>query len=182
MASDDDAEKAETDVSATDGPGNEDAEEQGYTAAIHAISEDFRHQLMLLSDRQNSMVQSIGVILAFASILLIETVSLAHSRSDNGIILVALGFFFLCCLGCIWAILDWRNWEVYSGADQEAVLDRLENKDVFGIPEMLLQGVVRSYGVITVNNYILRTRIRNMAMLLVTGALLTILDLACDLI
>ena len=43
-------------------------------AAIRTIEEDFGRQLELASDRQNTMVQSVGIILAFASISLIEVI------------------------------------------------------------------------------------------------------------
>lgn len=145
--------------------------------ALHAIKEDFGRQLGLASDRQNSMIQSIGIILAFASILLIEVIRTAQLNTEGIPGLMALVSFLSCCSIGVATIWNWRNWEMYTGFDQDEVVDSFNDWRFIDVHGLLLNGVTRSYDAVINNNYILKERITGMVIALFAGIVLMLIGM-----
>jgi len=78
--------------------------------SLHVLREDFGRQLELISNKQNTMIQTIGIVLAFASILLIEAI---HLCKDSPVYssAAALMAFILCCTVGVQTLWQWKGWE-----------------------------------------------------------------------
>ena len=138
-------------------------------AAVRELREDFGRRLELASNRQDAMMQSIGVILAFASILLVEAVRSLHLGEGAGTGTVSLLSFLICSIIGVATIWQWRNWELYAGLEYGRVSDSFSDRRFVELRRLLLESVVRSHGVATRNNYIIRGRIKYMVMCFLIG-------------
>lgn len=138
-------------------------------AAIHAIKDDSGRQLELASDKHNAMVQSMGIILAFASILFVETTQFVNTDVNGLMSVVALCAFLTCCLIGVATILEWKSWDLYTGSESDKVVDAFNDRNFIGVHYMLLIGIYRSYDAMSDNIYILKSRIRYMALFLFVG-------------
>jgi hypothetical protein len=151
-------------------------------AALGAVIGDFGRRLSLLSDRQNSMMQSAGMLLAFASILLIETVRLIFEGAGDALAIAALLCFLSSCAICVWTIWGWKNWELNMGADPDDILDIFNEWKWIDLQHSLLYGAVMSSRIMADKNYILRRMIAYMIAPLLAGVALIMADVARHLI
>ena len=133
-------------------------------AAIHSIKEDLGRQLELASDRQNAMVQSVGIILAFASILLVETVRSLYLDNGDALGVISLASFLLCSVVGIVTIWQWRGWDLYAGFEYGKIADLFDDRKFVDLERLLLRGVAMSHSVAIGNNYVIRGRIKYMVM------------------
>jgi len=137
--------------------------------AIHAIKDDFGRQLELASDKHNAMIQSMGIILAFASILLIETIQFVNMQMGGLLSIAALCAFFVCCFIGIITILTWNSWDLYTGFESDKIVDTFNDRNFVNVHYMLLKGIIGSRDAMSENIYILKHRIRYMAASLFIG-------------
>ena len=149
-------------------------------ATIHAVREDFGRQLELASDRQNAMVQSVGIILAFASILLIESIRLLYPEPNKIYNIIALASFLMCCATGIATIWRWKNWELYSGLDFNKVINFFNMEKIFAMHFLLLKGVIDSHDMMRNNNFFIKKRISIMAIFLSGGIALMLMGLVAE--
>ena len=150
------------------------------TSAIRAINDDFGRQLDLASDRQNTMVQSVGIIMAFASILLIEVVRLLYLEPDSANNIIALIVFLLCCAVGVATIWQWKNWELYSGFNFNDILFSFNEKRFADMHLFLLKGMIDSHKILRHNNYIVKERISLMMIFLSVGIALMLVGLVIE--
>jgi len=175
--------KEEPDKAKKDGRFREDenAEDHEFDnvamTVFQVLKEDFGRQLELLSGRQNTMVQSIGIILAFASVLLIESIRMISTNSDNLFDLISMASLFACCLTCIATIWEWKSWSLYIGLESDKVVDAFNDWNYVSLYEMLLAGVLQSHKATKRNNYILKKRISYVVMLLLTGTVFAVIGM-----
>ena len=93
--------------------------------ALKVIKEDIGRQLGLVSDRRNTMVQSIGIIMAFASVLFAQIITVGTFEGISGIYFTSS---LLCLFSCgamgIFTILKSTVFVTWSGMkiDEEAIL------------------------------------------------------------
>jgi len=142
--------------------------------ALLAMKDDFGRRLELASDRQNAMVQSIGIILAFASILLGETVRLIHTGQWGACEAVSVTAMLSCCMTGIATIWEWKSWKLYTGFYSDDVVRAFRGWRFVDLHYMLVGGVLISHDAMTRNNYILRRRISWMVLFLISGTLSTV--------
>ncbi|MCL2148503.1 MAG: hypothetical protein FWH47_04095 [Methanomassiliicoccaceae archaeon] len=138
-------------------------------STVRDIREDFSRQLEVTSSRQNAMVQSVGIMLAFASMLFIETIRSVYSNSGDAAGVASLASFLFCCVVGVMTIWQWRNWELYSGYDYDKMAESFNKGEFVGVQLLLLRGVIKSRKAASGNNFVLRERIKYMALCLFTG-------------
>ena len=142
--------------------------------ALLAMKDDFGRQLELASERQNAMVQSIGIILAFASILMGEAVRLMHTNPWNVYDAVSMAAMLACCMTGIATIWEWKSWRLYTGSDTDSVIDAFNSWRFIDLHHLLVGGVLKSHDAMAHNNYILRRRISLMVLFLLAGTVSTV--------
>lgn len=145
--------------------------------ALQTLKEDFGRQLELVSDRQNAMVQSTGIILAFASVLLIETIRIVQTHPYGMLDIISAFSLFVCCLVGIATIWEWKNWNLYTGFDSNDIIEAFNDWRFVRLYSLLLTGVLESYAVMSGNNYILRKRITYMVLSLLAGTVFTVVGM-----
>jgi hypothetical protein len=161
--------------------GNEYAQAPEYDsnalAAIHALREDFGRRLELVSNRQNTMFQSIGILLAFASILMTQAISMIFLNPDNVCGTVALATFLLCCAAGIVTIWEWRNWKLFTGLNSDELADLFNRRRFIHLQKQLLSGVIESNDRVAYNNLIIKNRIYYMVVSLSAGVALMLIGM-----
>jgi hypothetical protein len=113
--------------------------------AILTLKDDFGRQLELVSDRQNTMVQSIGIILAFASVLLMEIVQIIHLSLDSIPGIISVVALLTSCLIGIATIWEWKSWSLRTGFNLYNVTEVFNDGNFVKLYSLLLEGVVRSF-------------------------------------
>ncbi|MCL2317769.1 MAG: hypothetical protein FWC44_01740 [Methanomassiliicoccaceae archaeon] len=148
--------------------------------AILTIKGDFDRQLELVSDRQNTMIQSLGIILAFASVLLVSTMRMVQLRFDSIPEMISIAALFTCCLIGITTIREWKNWKLFTGSNLNEVITVFNEENYTKLYHLLLEGVVRSYDAMTDNNYILKRRITSVVLTLLIGTAFTVFGMVIE--
>jgi hypothetical protein len=151
--------------------------ERDAVAAAHMMWDDFGRRLELASNRQNTMIQSVGIILAFASILLTETISTMHQNAGNAYNVAALVAFFFCCTFGVLTVWEWRGWKLYTGLDSSEVTDAFNERGFIYLQRLLLKGVIWSHDLVRGNNFIIKNRITYMMAFLFAGMAFTVMDM-----
>lgn len=113
-----------------------------------SLKSEIGRQNQLHSSYQNSIMQRIGIIIAFASILLLDAFdTFAKLQTDSiGFIICVMAMGFLissCCLGVIF-MLDWKKWTWTTGADVESLIERYNADDLEGCEYLIFDGLVVS--------------------------------------
>ena len=84
------------------------ADASDYYNAVSLLREDYSGQLQLASDRQNAILQSIGILVAFASVIFVQKL-LSSGPVENDIYLYISDPTFLCCIVGIGTIMmSWK--------------------------------------------------------------------------
>ncbi|WP_148305817.1 hypothetical protein [Candidatus Methanoplasma termitum] len=148
--------------------------------AVQTLKEDFDRQLELVSDRQNTMVQSIGIILAFASVLLMETIQMVHLSHSSVPGIASVIALFTCCLIGIATIWEWKSWSLHTGFDLYEIIEVFNKRDFVRFYSLLFEGAVRSYESMSDNNYILKRRITYLVLSLVTGTAFAVIGMVIE--
>jgi len=148
--------------------------------ALRTIKEDLDRQLELVSDRQNTMIQSIGIILAFASVLLVSTMRLVQMRLDNIPEMISITALFTCCVIGIATIREWKNWKLYTGSNLYKVINAFNEEKYTILYHMLLEGVAKSFDAMSDNNYILKRRITYVVLSLLVGTAFTVIGMVIE--
>jgi len=148
--------------------------------AILTIKDDFDRQLESVLDRQNTMIQSIGIILAFASVLLVSVMRSVQLRLDSVPEVISVAALFSCCVIGIVTIREWKNWELYSGLDLGKVIDAFNEEQYTRLYYLLLGGTVRSYETMSGKNFILRDRITYMVLSLLMGTVFALVGMVIE--
>jgi len=137
--------------------------------AIHSIRDDVGRQLVLTSDKNNALIQMIGVILAFASILLVQTIQHIDSDMRGMLSAGALFLFLICCLIGVVTMLEWKNWDLFIGSENNKAIDAFNVRRFVDMHISLLDGMRTSYSKMSDKLYILKGRIRYMTLFLFLG-------------
>jgi hypothetical protein len=83
-----------------------DHDEREY--ALSLLKEDHSRQLQLASDRQNTLLQSIGILVAFASVIFVQKALDTSIPSENGIEVLADPIFLCCIVGIGTIMMSWK--------------------------------------------------------------------------
>ena len=148
--------------------------------AILTIKEDFDRQLELVLDRQNTMIQSIGIVLAFASVLLVSTMRLVQLRLESFPDMISISALFICCLIGIATIREWKNWELNTGLNIYKVKDAFNEEKYHVLYQLLLEGVAGSYESMSGKNFILKKRISVMVLSLLMGTVFALTGMVIE--
>jgi len=116
--------------------------DQDALIAFQALREDLGRQLELVSDRQNTMVQSIGIILAFASILLMEVIHSTYTNAGSIFVTASILALFACCITGIATIWEWKSWRLYTGYSSNDLSEAFNNWRFIELYHLLLTGVI----------------------------------------
>ncbi len=145
-------------------------------SAVAVIREDLGRQLDLASNRQNTMIQIIGIIMAFASLLLIECVHYCTDPTDF-VFMAALVAFLICCMVGTLSLWQWKNWELLTGSDIDSTIQSFNDGDFFEVQSKIIKGIAGSYDQTSIDNYVLKRRISYMVIFLLTGLVLLLIGL-----
>ena len=138
--------------------------------ALKVIKEDIGRQLGLASDRRNTIVQSIGIMMAFASVLFAQIITVGTFEGISGSFFsFSLLCLFFCSIMGIFTILKSTVFVTWSGMkiDEEAILynkgdtKTLEVDVVNGMSEALEETIDENEDLISI--------IQSMAILLMVG-------------
>lgn len=127
---------------------------------------EVRHQLDLATANLNSMMQRIGFILAFASILFVS----ASTRADFNYWWLAYSVCFLtvCATGII-SVIFWRTWRIPLGADINVMTEIYLNKDYDRMGETILDEKLRAHSKVIYANEGMKILIIMQAAILILG-------------
>lgn len=138
--------------------------------ALFVVREDLGRQLGLASDRQNATLQSIGILVAFASILFLQLLAMDPVLERGGIFSwLSMGSVLLCSIVGILTILKSSNFALSTGMGAEDVMELYEMKKTDDLEIMIAHGVNRAYRMVYRNNAHLNDRITYMVVLLLLG-------------
>jgi len=111
----------------------------------------------------------IGVILAFASILLVQTIQHIDSDLRGMLSAGALFLFLICCIIGVVTMLEWRNWDLFIGSENNKAIEAFNVRRFVDMHISLLEGMRNSYRIMSEKLYILKGRIRYMTLFLFLG-------------
>jgi len=114
--------------------------------ALSLLREDIGRQLGLASDRQNTLLQSIGVLIAFASIVFLQLMTMNPVSDWGGVLSVAsMGFIALCCAYGIFTILLSSGFTLSAGMRVEEERDIYDSADVKCLEVKIVAGISKAY-------------------------------------
>jgi hypothetical protein len=110
------------------------------------IRGDIERQLGLASDRQNSMLQSIGILVAFASILFLQLLTMDPAFDGFGAFFATSIFsVLLCCLLGIFTILESRKFALSAGMNIMDEISRYNDDNAEHLETEIANGMIRAY-------------------------------------
>lgn len=135
------------------------------------IKEDIGRQLGLASERQNAMLQSIGILLAFASILFLQIIIMNPSFSGYGLFFVVsiICVLFCCVLGV--SVLSSSAFSLSSGMDIEEEINLYRKGELDDLGSKIVNGMHESQKEVCRYNVFLINVIRCMVVPLLIGIL-----------
>jgi len=140
--------------------------------ALSLLREDIGRQLGLASDRQNTLLQSAGILVAFASILLLQLLAMDPDLSGYGMLFTAsMGAGLICCIAGILVILRSSGFALSTGMVAREAIDHYNRKETDGFEAKMVMGIGEAYETVYVNNTRLIGTIRYMVVLLLIGVL-----------
>jgi len=154
-----------------DGPFDDNARN-----AIHDIREDLGRQLGLASNKQNSMVTIIVILLAFASLMFISTYpddGLLNSPLSGGSLSAIV--FGLCCTVGIMTMLLWRDHDQASDEYISQAIDHFNKEKLFDVQTELFYGLRVSHNATREKNAILGKVIKMMVFIIAIGITVTMI-------
>jgi hypothetical protein len=144
--------------------------------ALQIIKEDVGRQLGLASDRQNLILQSVGILLAFASVLFVP---MAIVNTDiifeNSYFTAAMILVFLCCLVGVCTLILSGAFTLSSGLSVKNEIYRYNTGDTKDLEIDIVNSMNEAREDITHSNGFLTKIIRWMAFLLFIGILLMLI-------
>jgi len=144
-----------------------------YRNALVVIREDLSRQLGLMSDSHNTMLQSVGILVAFASILFLQLIAMGPALDGNGGILfmVSMGSFLLCGIYGVVTISESRGFVLSAGLSIEEEKDLYETQRTNSLEERITERILCSCETAYQSNTRLADRMTHVAMLLMVGIL-----------
>ena len=140
---------------------------------------EFGRQLGLMSDRQNAMLVSIGILVAFASILFAQQILLLDidfSEWKKWIFnIVSMILLLICCLLGILVIYKSSDYLVFTGMNIGAATKKFSEEPAEKIEIDMLDGLHKAYYYTSSDNYYLSKVIKAMVLLLLLGIVMLIL-------
>jgi len=138
---------------------------------LSSVKEDVGRQLGLASDRQNAMLQSIGILLAFASILLLQIIVMNPSFSGYGVLFAVsiLCVLFCCVLGV--SILSSSAFSLSFGMDVEKEVGSYSDGKAEDLESDIVNGMSEAWKEVCRYNKFLINIIRCMVLPLLVGIL-----------
>ena len=139
--------------------------------ALSVIKEDIGRQLGLASDRQNAMLQSIGILLAFASILLLQIIVMNPSFSGYGLLFAVsiICVLFCCVLGV--SVLSSSAFSLSFGMDVEKEVGLYTDGKIEDPEIEIMNGISDAWKEVRRYNAFLINVIRCMVLPLLVGIL-----------
>ncbi|MCL1810824.1 MAG: hypothetical protein FWG41_01175 [Methanomassiliicoccaceae archaeon] len=148
----------------------ENSAEKWKRISLSIIKEDIGRQLGLASDRQNSILQSIGILVAFASVLFVQIIVMNPSFDGSGWIFVfSLACLLFCSgLGVVVLIMS-KAFTIIMGNDNRGAATLLKTEEINNLEIDIVNGMIISLKATKYNNSNLVAYLRSMGILLVAG-------------
>jgi hypothetical protein len=122
-------------------------------SALKLVRRDLERQLGLASDRQNTLLQSVGILVAFSSILFLQSLTMNPAFNGSGVLFfVSMICAFLCCLLGVVTVLTHRLFISSTGINIKEGVQLYNNKKTTSLEEKIMEGVDRAYSVTFRNN------------------------------
>jgi len=141
--------------------------------ALSIFREDAGRQLSLMSDRHNTMLQSVGILVAFASILFLQLITIGPALDGSGGILfmVSMGSILLCGIYGTVTISGSRGFVPSAGLSIEEEKALCETQRTNSLEERITERILGSCEIAYRSNTRLADRMTHMAMLLMVGTI-----------
>ena len=146
--------------------------------ALEALREDVSRQLGLMLDRHNSMLQSIGIIAALASVLFLQLIAVGPALYEKGgvLFMVSMGSILLCGIYGVVTISGSRAFALSAGLSIEEERDLYDILSTSSLEERITEGIFSSCEIASRSNTRLADRITHMTMLLLVGVLMIFIE------
>lgn len=139
------------------------------------VKEDIGRQLHLASDRQNAMLQSIGIIVAFASILIAQIITRNPSFDGLGALLLVSLVSLLSCSGLgIYSIVTSDAFTIFLGMDDDVEVNLLNKRETNKLEVDIVNNMKEALDDTLYNNQDLLAALQYLGVLLILG-LITLL-------
>jgi len=138
--------------------------------ALSLLRKDIGRQLGLASDRYNTLLQSIGILVAFASILFLQLLAIDPVFAGYGILFASsmLSVFFCCIVGIL-SILRSSRFALSAGIAVDKETDLFKKGEIEDFEMKIAIGLDKAYETTYENNTRLTEIIRYMVVLLLLG-------------
>jgi len=144
--------------------------------ALFVLREDVSRQLKLTSDRQNMILQLIGILVAFASIIFVQQLIMdtdVHGWRMYAFAISLLLIFFCCTLG-IYTIMMSDVFAISTGRKIERSVDRYNEGDIEGFEAYIVSGMYYAFVETHNKNEQLTKRLKQMSLMLMLGIVMLI--------
>ena len=147
-------------------------------SVLSDMRKDLHLKLTIASGRQNIMKQEIGIIMAFASILLIQLVYILLDIDTDAVltapaicfIISALSVFACCIIGLV-TILRWSFFTLEIGMSINKMTELYNESEISKLETDMLNGLIDSIYKTYANNSALRVVIIGIVILLIIGVI-----------
>jgi hypothetical protein len=137
---------------------------------LSLFRKDLGRQLGLVSDRQNAMLQSIGILVAFASILFLQLLAMDPVFEGYGFFFVAsIESVLFCCIIGVLMILQTSRFALSAGMAIEEEVILYNSDEINNLEERITRGLIGAYRTVYKNNTRLMIIIKYMVALLLIG-------------
>ena len=145
---------------------------------VRYLSEHLEARLGFNSGQQNMMVQSIGILMAFASIVLVEVLrsSTFSLELSNIIPFMSVLMLTVCCACGVYMISLWREWAATGDEELSEAVKALNNREWIKVQANIWRGLERSNEHVRYNIYTLKRSLVIMAITLGSGLGLMIIE------
>ncbi|MCL1979313.1 MAG: hypothetical protein FWG60_04060 [Methanomassiliicoccaceae archaeon] len=139
---------------------------------LSVIREDLGRQLGLASERRNAMVQTVGIMAAFASVLFLQVLATGPALEGFGILfIVSMGSFLFCCIWGAVTFLNSRDHVLSAGVSLENGLGISFDGDSYDLEAKIAVGMCNACRNVNLINTMLSEKIAYMVMLLTVGVI-----------
>ncbi|MFA6679977.1 MAG: hypothetical protein WCR96_05755 [Candidatus Methanomethylophilaceae archaeon] len=142
--------------------------------AYFALKNEISRQHSLVSDYLNSLMQRIGIILAFGSLLFVESLNGISVISNplNYLDTILLG---LCCIAGIWSIINWKEWGTPLGVQIEIMIDEYNSNNFVKVHDSIIDEMIKAYDQTTTGTIVLKRWMIYETLLLAAGICLMLI-------
>jgi hypothetical protein len=138
--------------------------------ALFVMREDLGRQLGLASDRQNTMLQSIGIIVAFSSILFLQLLAMDPAFDGYGLLfIISIGSVLSCSVFGIHTIMVSSNFALSAGMEADKMVELYDNHEIDNYELKVANGISRALISASQKNASLTERVTYMVAALLLG-------------